>query len=234
MRFINWLENGQPVGLQDASTTENGVYAVSDGLSETRTAGAKYFLPSEDEWYKAAYYDANSAVYFNYPTGTDSLPNNNLPTADTGNSANFNVFNSAGNHYTTGSISYPLTDVGSYAQSASPYGVFDLGGNVSEWNERLANSTARLVRGGDWLYTGPLMQASSLTVRGPTTSRPRTRFPSGQHRERPRAGELRLANGRVGVGAGTATGLTIEFLSIRSKLNCTFVFCRVPRALPAL
>ena len=31
MRFTNWLENGQPTGAQDASTTEDGVYAISDG-----------------------------------------------------------------------------------------------------------------------------------------------------------------------------------------------------------
>ena len=36
MRFVNWLHNGQPTGAQDASTTEDGVYTITDGLSETR------------------------------------------------------------------------------------------------------------------------------------------------------------------------------------------------------
>ncbi|NIL96668.1 MAG: SUMF1/EgtB/PvdO family nonheme iron enzyme, partial [Planctomycetales bacterium] len=57
MRFVNWVENGQPTGAQDASTTEDGTYLISDGSSEVRSADATYFLPSEDEWYKAAYYD---------------------------------------------------------------------------------------------------------------------------------------------------------------------------------
>lgn len=56
MRFVNWLHNGQPTGHQDAGTTEDGVYALSDGDSATRAANAQYFIPSENEWYKAAYY----------------------------------------------------------------------------------------------------------------------------------------------------------------------------------
>ena len=33
------------------------------------------------------------------------------------------------------------TDVGAYTLSASPYGTFDQGGNVSEWNETGLGST---------------------------------------------------------------------------------------------
>jgi hypothetical protein len=33
LRFINWLENGQPVGLQDASTTEDGAYTFTGASS---------------------------------------------------------------------------------------------------------------------------------------------------------------------------------------------------------
>jgi len=54
MRFVNWLENGQPA---DGSGTESGVYTIGSGVNETRAAAASYFIPSEDEWYKAAYYD---------------------------------------------------------------------------------------------------------------------------------------------------------------------------------
>jgi hypothetical protein len=72
LRFANWLHNGQPIGLQGASTTEDGAYTmiVEDYLSGiviVRNPGATVFLPSEDEWYKAAYYDALSTSYFDYP-----------------------------------------------------------------------------------------------------------------------------------------------------------------------
>jgi formylglycine-generating enzyme len=58
-------------------------------------------------------------------TGTNSLPNNNLPSSDTGNSANF-----YDGDFTTGDLTFPLTDASSYLLSDSPYGTFDQGGNV--------------------------------------------------------------------------------------------------------
>ena len=148
MRFMNWLENGQPTGPQGPNTTEDGVYSISDGVSEIRNPGSSYFLPNNDEWYKAAYYDP-SGVYYDYPTSTDTIPNNNLPSADTGNSANFKD----DLDYTTGVPNYHLTDVGAYALSTSPYGTFDQGGNVWEWHETLITVFPQLGRGwrgGSW------------------------------------------------------------------------------------
>ena len=57
-RFSNWLSNGQPTGLQDAGTTETGSYALTGntGLISYNGTGL-YRLPSENQWYKAAYYD---------------------------------------------------------------------------------------------------------------------------------------------------------------------------------
>ena len=74
--------------------------------SITRNAGATWFVPTENEWYKAAYYNGATSSYFDYPTATDTAPNNNLPTADTGNSANFLAAMP-----TTGDLSYPMTAV---------------------------------------------------------------------------------------------------------------------------
>lgn len=58
-RFANWLHNGQPTGLQNASTTEDGAYFINgynsdDGRTIQRKAGWKWAVTSEDEWYKAA------------------------------------------------------------------------------------------------------------------------------------------------------------------------------------
>jgi Sulfatase-modifying factor enzyme 1 len=61
-RFANWLHNGQPAGAQNSSTTEDGAYTLNGATSKaalnavSRNAGAKWFIPSENEWYKAAYY----------------------------------------------------------------------------------------------------------------------------------------------------------------------------------
>ena len=59
-RFANWLNNGQPTGAEDSSTTENGAYTLNGATSQAalvlvnRNPGARWFIPTEDEWYKAA------------------------------------------------------------------------------------------------------------------------------------------------------------------------------------
>ena len=71
VRFVNWLHNGQPTGAQGPTTTEDGAYDLvfghADGL---RKPGAQAFLPSEDEWYRAACYDADTATWFDYPAAS--------------------------------------------------------------------------------------------------------------------------------------------------------------------
>jgi sulfatase modifying factor 1 len=172
MRFTNWLENGQPTGAQGAGTTEDGVYNIGTGLDEVRNPSATYFIPSEDEWYKAAYYDPNSGVYNDYPTSTDLMPNNNHPLSDTGNSANFRDTGGV-NVYTTGLLFYPMTDVGGYTTSESPYGTFDQGGNVTEWNETVVISLSlpyRGVRGGVWAGNLGSLAASVRSFGSPSST----------------------------------------------------------------
>jgi len=141
MRFANWMNNGQ--GNAD---TENGSYSLfggaptpTNGEQVTRNSGATIVLPTEDEWYKAAYYDTLSMTYFNYPTASDMLPTCSAPTA---------LANHA-NCYQGGSGD--LVNVGSYPGSASPYGTFDQGGNVFEWEDSFVGNDppARPSRGGD-------------------------------------------------------------------------------------
>jgi formylglycine-generating enzyme required for sulfatase activity len=143
LRFANWLHNGQPSGAQDSTTTEDGAYTITAlGMINntiTRNAGARIFVPSEDEWYKAAYYDASATSYDPYPFA-DGF-NGALcesPAGTTSHSANCN------------SAVGDLTDVGAYTASPSGYGTFDQGGNISEWNETIPYSARRGVRGGSF------------------------------------------------------------------------------------
>src|SRR5262249_17847780 len=61
-RFANWLANGQPTGAESPGTTETGAYTLNGAITSpalmavSRNAGAKWILPTENEWYKAAYY----------------------------------------------------------------------------------------------------------------------------------------------------------------------------------
>ena len=77
-RYANWLHNNKASGAQNNSTTEDGAYTLNGAISGlyTKNSEAKYWIPSEDEWYKAAYYKSNSlnAGYWNYATQYDSVP----------------------------------------------------------------------------------------------------------------------------------------------------------------
>jgi formylglycine-generating enzyme required for sulfatase activity len=162
IRFTNWVNNG----ATPTSTTESGAYTLASGNSVTRNAGALWFLPSENQWYKAAYYDPSTSTYFDYPTKSNSPPNNQLPSADSGNSANY--FN--GNFTVDPDGSYPFTPVGAYSLSKSAYGTADQAGNASEWTESFGSSnTTRITRGGAFDTDATQLNAASRTPSGLTT-----------------------------------------------------------------
>ncbi len=138
-RFTNWLNNGATA----SASTETGAYTLANGVSVSRSSGATWFLPTENQWYKAAYYDGTAGVYYDYPTKSNTAPDNNIPTSDTGNSANYLL---AGSY--TQDESYPTTSAGAYTLSKSAYGTFDQGGNVSEWTETYTSATSTRVRRG--------------------------------------------------------------------------------------
>jgi hypothetical protein len=78
-RYCNWLHNNRPSGSQDSSTTEDGAYRLNGTISGdavSRSGSAKYHIPTENEWYKAAYYKGGgtNAGYWNYATQNDLEP----------------------------------------------------------------------------------------------------------------------------------------------------------------
>lgn len=142
-RFANWLTNGQPTGAQTAATTEDGSYALNGAttdaqlLAVTRKANARYVIPTEDEWYKAAYHknDGPTGHYWDFPTTSDTID---------ASMANY--------QWSVGRT----TDVGTYASFPSSYGTFDQGGNVWEWNEAVWHSVGRGLRGSSFVYPGSI------------------------------------------------------------------------------
>jgi formylglycine-generating enzyme required for sulfatase activity len=158
-RFVNWLQNGQPSG-NGGGTTETGAYTLNGAISDvdlstvTRNAGATWFIPTENEWYKAAYFDPNKSGgpgYWTFATGTNTAPTSAMP----GSAPNMaNYFGGNGYAVTGSDILLPnqnyLTDVGAYTASASPYGTFDQSGDVYQWSETLVGLYNRRNRGGSW------------------------------------------------------------------------------------
>ena len=152
-RFCNWLQNGQPTGgTEGTGTTETGAYtlngATSNGalMAVTRNAGATYFLPTVNEWYKAAYYDpalnGGAGGYWTYPTKNNAEPSNLLSVSGTNNANYYN------NGYTD-PTNY-LTPVGNFNMSPSAYGTYDQGGDVWQWSETAYDSSNRNWLGGSF------------------------------------------------------------------------------------
>jgi formylglycine-generating enzyme required for sulfatase activity len=143
-RFANWMMNGQGSG-----DMETGAYTLNGATSGIITAniGAQVYIPSEDEWYKAAYYSAANTSYSLYPNGQ-----NTITTADA------NYGNSVGS----------TTDVGSYSGDGSSYGTFDQGGNVWEWNDAVISGSSRGRRGGSFTNNELLLRSSNRNSIDPT------------------------------------------------------------------
>ena len=144
-RYANWLNNG---GL-DYSDTETGAYTLTgyDTVS-ARNPNADYFLPSENEWYKAAYYDPTkdgTGGYWLYPnrTSTATLLHYGAP---------FDQY-SLCFLPATGPGASDVCDEDISPEASSYYGTYNQAGSVWEWNELATggNSGSRPRRsGGSW------------------------------------------------------------------------------------
>ncbi len=164
-RYVNWLENGKPAGAQGALTTETGAFdlTVTDPATQAvPTPGATHSLPSEDEWFKAAYYDpalgGGAGGYTLYPTRSDLAPAVTPADALGDVMPGANQANHAAGATWNGQVGNLTTVGGSGATSASAYGTSDQGGNVSELLREIevldqgnGPEPVRLARGGSFM-----------------------------------------------------------------------------------
>jgi formylglycine-generating enzyme required for sulfatase activity len=168
-RVSNWYQNG----ATNSSSTEMGAYTLVSGQT-TGTApavnpGATFYVQKQDQWYKAAYYKGGgtSAGYWDYATQSNTVPTAVTASGtgvgsagSTGNFANFN-FNADWN-----SQNGNVTTVGTNGGS-SAYLVFDMSGNVWEWNDLTgAAGSTRGIRGGSFSNTA--LSSSSSNAPNPS------------------------------------------------------------------
>jgi len=165
MRFANWLHNGQGEG-----DTENGAYHIAKhGGLAVHEPDARVWIPTEDEWYKAAYHHPEAkggppGGYWLYPVRSNEKPRTPAAGDAMANAANF-------------SRSYvDAWPVGSYPNAASFYGTFDQGGNAWEWNEAIVFGTQRGLRGGCMAHTVEKLRSSVRSHAHPAKRYPDTGF----------------------------------------------------------
>ena len=98
-RFVNWLniDSGYPPAYKFATQPGEPGYDVNANIelwqpsdpgyslsNIYRNTQAPFFMPSIDEWYKAAYYDASENIYYNHATGSSQNPTSTTGSTYTG------------------------------------------------------------------------------------------------------------------------------------------------------
>lgn len=128
-RYCNWLHNGKvneqwafESGAYDTSTFGMGPDGATDQL--TRSPGARFWIPSLDEWTKAAFYDPDrngpgQGGYWFFPDQSDDPLIPGLP--EDGGTTN------------AGIPGFDYLPVGMYPDAQSPWGLLDMSGGLSEW-----------------------------------------------------------------------------------------------------
>jgi hypothetical protein len=170
--FVNWLNTS--TGHQSAYNLaySNGSYSMDlwhssdagyDPRNFYRNKNALYVLPSEDEWYKAAYGKSDGSGYYLYTTASDIPP---IPVSSGTNSGTAVYWQ---DYYHGPSSVYE-------AGGLSSYGTMGQGGNVWQWLENAyigsnTNSTeSRTIRGGSWYDNSPTALESYRTSFDPSVS----------------------------------------------------------------
>jgi len=174
---ISWYEVAAFVNWLNTSTGHQAAYnLVYDGVSWTmnlwssaeawqqggenrfRHKDARYFLPSENEWYKAAYYNANAGGYSLYATASSTAP----LAVGSGTASGTAVYNGITN------APAAVTAVG----GLSFYSTAGQNGNVNEYLETAfdgsndSTSENRVVRGGSWLSPASNLRSSARFAEG--------------------------------------------------------------------
>lgn len=150
--YCNWLHNGKST---DRDAFMNGAYDVSQfsGIERftdqlTHNAGAKYWIPTWDEWLKAAHYDPDKngpdqGGWWTYSNGTDQQLIGGPPGVG---QANFGWRDGANSQWTT--------LLGAYPDTQSPWGLLDVAGGTAEWTEGVlfgaGDTKYRVYEGSYW------------------------------------------------------------------------------------
>ncbi len=169
-QFVNWLNTstGNPAAYKFTGTQGTGDYALAtwsaaeadNGTNLYRHKDAKYYLPTEDEWVKAGYWNGTSLQTYATKAG-ESLTQGD------------GVSGTGWNYYAGGNATDPSGpwDVGSGSEELN--GTYDMMGNVWEWMESPDSDTSygtgsdRGLRGGSYSYFDNNLASSNRAYTNP-------------------------------------------------------------------
>ncbi len=160
-RYCNWLHNGKSSSLASLTTgaydttTFGGNRATGYTDAATHLAGAKYWIPTLDEWMKAAYYDPDRfgigvGGWWEYTNRSNQQGVPGLPGVGTTNAGlRLDFFRE---------WAIPL---GAYQGAISPWGLFDTSGGAAEWTEGWAGTVDRETLGAS---AGGILQRENIAT----------------------------------------------------------------------
>ena len=163
-RFVNYLNTSS--GFAAAYKYDNSgnllLWSSNDegynASNPLRNSSAKYFLPSTDEWYKAAY-GSPTGNWYKYANGSNVMPEA-VASGSTGSVYNQSLLNGPADVTNAGQL--------------SAYGTMAQGGNALEWTETaydgINNSPNeyREMRGGSWDSLGFYLDSQTRTYFTPS------------------------------------------------------------------
>jgi formylglycine-generating enzyme required for sulfatase activity len=152
--YVSWFDAARFCNYLTTGNKNIGVYNISGGSIEIMdhqlagsTYGVAYFLPSENEWYKAAYYKPDGSGYSSFANGTNVAPIAGIET-----------------NYNAGYGKYWAVGSGAMEQN----GTFDMMGNRFEWTEGLDIEGRRIIRGGTCMSSASYLMSSMRLSTSPS------------------------------------------------------------------
>jgi len=162
--YTNWLHNGQS---SDRSAFLSGAYDVSTfGITGsfftdqlTRSPGARYWIPSLDEWMKASHFAPDrfgpgQGGWWTYSNSSDARPIYGPPGVLV--NGELSTANAGWDELVYPGLSPYRVPLGAYSGVNSPWGLVDVAGATSEWTEGVfqlsdeALPRARVFEGTAW------------------------------------------------------------------------------------
>lgn len=149
--YCNWLHNGRsadPAGLLSGAYDVSTFHDNPDGTftdQVTRSPGARYYIPSLDEWLKAAHWspaNPDNGGWFTYSNASDLPLTYGPPPAFGGDGTG-----QANAGFTLPNFRQYDIPLGSYPTTPSVWGLLDVAGCGGEWTEELFDGQYRIFQG---------------------------------------------------------------------------------------
>lgn len=172
--YCNWLHNNKGTdrasfmsGAYDVSTFGSDAFGFTD--QPTHSPEARFWVPTMDEWMKAAHYDPNKngpgqGGWWEWGYTSDELlawgpPGGTLNGFPSSYNAGWQQPQFPGNPF-----HIPL---GAYPTVQSPWGLLDTAGATTEWTEEvLGNRQGRLFDGSNWNDSSSVVLQDHIAVFG--------------------------------------------------------------------